>query len=68
MFSLCSLDVDGNGVIDPLTDRLMILRAMLGSTGTAVTNNAVGGGQSVRTAWTEIRAYLNGNCGTNFAL
>ena len=35
-------------------------------TGTSVTNNAIGAG-ATRNTWAQIRAYLNGNCGTNFA-
>jgi hypothetical protein len=62
---ICSLDVDGNGAQDALTDGLLILRAMFGLTGTAVTNGAVGSGAS-RADWTALRAYLNGNCGANF--
>ena len=45
----------------------MLLRAMFGLTGTAVTNSAVGDGAS-RTTWSQIQPYLNGNCGTGFAL
>ncbi|MBK8741248.1 MAG: hypothetical protein IPM02_17775 [Betaproteobacteria bacterium] len=63
----CSLDIDGNTAIDALTDGLMLLRAMFGLTGTAVTNAAVGDGAS-RTTWSQIQPYLNGNCGTGFAL
>jgi len=62
----CSLDVDGNNSIDALTDGLLILRAMFGLTGTAVTNSAVGG-SATRSDWTSIRNYLNGSCGTSFA-
>jgi hypothetical protein len=39
----CTLDVDGNLTPDALTDGLMVIRALFGLTGTAVTNNAVGG-------------------------
>ena len=62
----CTLDVDGNGSIDALTDGLLMLRAMFGLTGTAVTNGAVGGGAQ-RTTWAQLRPYLNGNCGAAFA-
>jgi hypothetical protein len=62
----CSLDLDGNGSVDALTDGLMILRAMFGLTGTAVTNGAIGGGKPIRTSWAQIQPYLNGNCGTGF--
>lgn len=61
------LDVDGNGVVDPLTDGLMLLRAMFGLTGTSVTNSAIGTGTPSRTTWTTIRTFLNANCGMNFA-
>lgn len=64
--SSCKLDVDGNGTIDALTDGLMMLRAMLGMTGTAVTTGALGANPT-RNAWASIRLYLNGNCGTSFA-
>ena len=46
-------------------DLLMILRAMFGLTGTAVTNGALGT-TPTRPTWTEIRAYLNASCGSNF--
>ena len=62
----CSLDVDGNNSIGALTDGLIILRAMFGLTGTAVTNAAVGSG-ATRQTWAAIQPYLNGNCGTSFA-
>jgi len=63
----CDLDVDGNGSIDALTDGLMILRAMLGLKGTAVTNGAIGGGSPTRTTWAQLQPYLNSNCGSTFA-
>ena len=62
----CTLDIDGNGSIDALTDGLIVLRAMFGLTGTAVTNAAIGGGMPTRTTWAQIQPYLNANCGTNF--
>ena len=61
----CSLDLDGNGAIDPLTDGIMLMRAFFGLTGAAVTNNALGAG-ATRMTWPEIRVFLNANCGTNF--
>ena len=63
----CTLDVDGNGMQDALTDGLMILRALFGLTGTAVTNAAIGDGTPTRTTWAQIQPYLNGNCGGSFA-
>jgi hypothetical protein len=62
----CSLDVDANGSIDARTDGLILLRAMFGLTGTAVTNGAIGP-EAGRPTWTQIQPYLNTNCGTNFA-
>ena len=63
----CTLDVDGNGAQDALTDGLIVIRALFGLTGTAVTNNAIGDNNPTRSDWTAIRTYLNINCGSNFA-
>jgi hypothetical protein len=62
----CTLDVDGNGAIEALSDGIIVLRAMLGLTGTSVTNGATGSGSPSRPTWAQIQPYLNGNCGTNF--
>ena len=62
----CTLDVDGNGVIDALTDGLMLIRAQFGLTGSAVTSGAVAAG-AARSTWAQIQPYLNANCGTSFA-
>jgi hypothetical protein len=62
----CTLDVDGNSIVDALTDGLLLLRAMFGLTGTSVTTSAVGGG-ATRTTWATIRPYLNNICGGAFA-
>ena len=64
-FNTCSLDIDGNGSINPLSDGLILVRAMLGLTGTAVTDGAISGSPP-RNTWALIQPYLNGNCGTNF--
>lgn len=62
----CTLDVDGNGSVDALTDGLMVIRALFGLTGTAVTNGALAASPT-RADWSAIRGYINANCGTNFA-
>jgi hypothetical protein len=62
----CTMDVDGNQSIDALTDGLLILRAMLGLTGDAVTSGGVIGAGATRSSWGTIRPYLNTNCGGNF--
>ncbi|MBL8309323.1 MAG: DUF4394 domain-containing protein [Burkholderiales bacterium] len=60
------LDIDGNGLVGAMTDALMLVRALLGMTGTAVTDNAVAVG-APRNSWPLIRAHLSTNCGLNFA-
>ena len=60
---LAALDIDGNGATAAASDGVMLLRAMFGLTGTAVTNGAIIGGRT----WADIRNYLNTQCGGNFA-
>lgn len=62
----CSLDVDGNGIVDPLTDGLILVRAMLGLTGSGVTTGVLGNG-ATRDTWDKIRTYMNDNCEPQFA-
>jgi hypothetical protein len=63
----CDLDLDGSGgAPNAASDGLMLVRAMLGFTGTDVTNGAVAGSPP-RSTWAHIRPYLNANCGTSFA-
>ena len=61
----CSLDIDANGHTDSLTDGLMLMRAMFGLTGTAVTVGGLGNGAQ-RMNWGDIRDFLNLRCGTSF--
>ena len=42
-----SVDVDGNGARDALTDGLLVLRYLFGLTGTALTDGAVGNGAAL---------------------
>lgn len=51
---VCVLDLDGNGRVDALTDGLLLVRAMLGLTGSAVTSGAIGSG-AVRQTWAQIQ-------------
>lgn len=63
---LVTLDIDGSGgAADGASDGLILLRAMLGFTGTAVTAGAISG-TPPRNTWALIRPYLNTNCGTSF--
>ena len=63
----CTLDLDGNNQVDAMTDGLMLLRAMFGLTGTAVTGGAIGGGTPSRPTWDKIQPYLNASCGASFS-
>jgi hypothetical protein len=60
----CTLDIDGNGTRDALTDGMLVVRALLGMTGNAATSGALGA-TPLRGDWTSIRSYLNANCGTS---
>ena len=62
----CTLDLDGNGTLDALTDGLLLIRALFGLTGTTATAGAIGPSPT-RSDWTAIRNYLNANCGSGFA-
>ena len=56
----CSMDVDGDGQVLPTTDGLIIMRAMMGMTGTAVSNAATA--TAARNTWDSIRNYLKNVC------
>ena len=62
---LCSMDIDDDGLVQASTDGLLLTRAMLGLTGSAVTNGALGV-NAFRTTWPDILSFLNSNCGTSF--
>ncbi len=61
-----SYAIEGEGQTDALTDGMLILRAMFGLTGSAVTTGVVGG-SATRGTWDLIQPFLNAHCGTNFA-
>jgi hypothetical protein len=56
---LATLDIDGNGIIEPLGDGLLNLRHRFGFSGSSLTTGAVSG-TCTRCAAAEITAYLNG--------
>ena len=56
---LATLDVDGNGLIAPLTDGLLVLRHIFGFSGPSLVNGALGA-NCTRCATGDITAYLNG--------
>ena len=62
----CSMDIDGDGKVLASTDALMLARAALGMTGSAVIAGAVGSG-ATRTTWPQIRDYLVSQCGMTVA-
>ena len=58
----CNLDMDGDSVLTGNKEGLVLLRAMLGFTGTATT-----AGTGITAAqWTTARPLINANCGTSF--
>mgnify|MGYP000570679103 FL=1 len=57
----CNMDLDGNGSVSATFDGLIGLRALLGLSGSAVTNGALGAG--ARWSWPEVRAVMTQNCG-----
>ena len=59
----CQLDVDGDGQSLATTDGVILMRVMMGMTGTAVSSAAVPG--SPRSDWTSIRNFLVNVCGMN---
>ena len=59
---LAALNLDGSGNVNAATDGVLLLRAMFGLTGTAVTDGIATNGRT----WTDIRTYLNTQCGGNF--
>ncbi len=56
------LDIDGNGQSLAASDGVLLLRALFGLTGTAVTDNALGAPPQARSDWAAIRTYLNSTC------
>jgi hypothetical protein len=59
----CTLDIDGDGQTFATTDGLMLVRVMLGLTGTSISDLAVPA--APRNTWLLIRTYLNDACGMN---
>jgi len=60
------LDIDGDSSVDVATDGLLLLRALLGLRGNAVTANAVSP-CATRTTWTDIRPHLANTCALTVA-
>ena len=60
------LDLDGDGRVDPLTDGLLLMRALFGMSGTAATSGVLPSPPPPRAVWEQIRVFMNANCGTYF--
>lgn len=61
------LDIDGDGVVLPTTDGLLLTRILLGMTGTAVLTGAQPTPAAHRITWNAIRDHMNTKCGMNLA-
>ena len=57
-----AIDIDGDGAALASTDGLLLVRSLLGITGTAATNGAVASAPASRQAWSAARDYLNQTC------
>ncbi len=64
--SRCTMDIDGDGVVLPTTDGLLMARVSAGLSGSAVTTGALGG-NATRSAWAAIRDYLTITCSMKVA-
>lgn len=55
------LDIDGDSSVDVVTDGILLLRALLGFSGSSVIANALSP-CATRTTWASIRSHLAGTC------
>lgn len=60
----CTLDLDGDGTTTATTDGLLLARALLGFSGSAVTSQAIATG-AARQNWGAIKAHLERYCGVS---
>jgi hypothetical protein len=59
--NVAAYDIDGNGVTDPSTDGLMLMRILLGFRGDAVVTGATAA-NATRTTWQEVRDFMQSSC------
>lgn len=62
----CTMDVDGDGIVSPTTDGLLLSRISTGLSGTAVISGALGN-NATRGTWDAIRDYLAIHCSMKVA-
>ncbi|MGL5005355.1 MAG: hypothetical protein ACRDAM_20720, partial [Casimicrobium sp.] len=64
------VDIDGDGVVQPERDGMVLLRAMMGLKGSAVTDGLPAAtGTPTRSAWDGVggmREYVNARCAASF--
>jgi uncharacterized delta-60 repeat protein len=65
VFTQATLDIDGDGDVLAHTDSLVHTRIALGLTGSRVTDGIAFPARATRRNWTDIRSYLNSQCGMN---
>ncbi len=58
---VCTMDIDGDGIVNATTDGLLLTRISLGIGGNAALAGALGAG-ATRTTWTQVRDYLFNEC------
>lgn len=65
-YKSCTMDIDGDGKVLPMTDGLLLARISLGMTGSAALSGAISPTAS-RTTWPMVRDYLINQCGMTVA-
>ena len=65
-YKSCTMDIDGDGKVLPMTDGLLLARISLGMTGSAALSGAISPTAS-RTTWPMVRDYLVNQCGMTVA-
>jgi uncharacterized delta-60 repeat protein len=64
----CDLDIDGDGIVLPTTDVIILNRIARGVTGGAALQYVGLPPRATRTTWLRIREYLNAHCGMQLPL
>jgi uncharacterized delta-60 repeat protein len=62
-YARCSGDIDGDGLVTPVVDSLILTRIALGFTGDAVTQGVAFAPHAARKTWSLMREHLIGQCG-----
>ena len=60
LVEVCRMDVDGDGLVLPTTDGLILMRAMMGMKDAAVVSAV--SPTALRKTWTDVRRYLVDVC------